>query len=97
MHLDLARDDDRIVDGFGAVLARRDARLVAHDAEDGAVGAGPRDAALMPRPARDDVGAALVDRDDRAPGRVVIGHHPADVHRSWSRVISMCFMRRATG
>src|SRR2546423_405602 len=80
LHVDLARDHHRVVDGLGAVLAPRDARLVAHDAKDGAIGAGPGDAALVPGPARDDIGAALVDRDDRAALRVVVGHHPSYGH-----------------
>src|SRR5258708_5901669 len=50
MHLDLARDHHSVVDGLGAVPARCDARLVAHSAEDRAVGAGPRDAARAAGP-----------------------------------------------
>src|SRR5213075_2595042 len=81
IHLELAGNDDRVVDRLGAVVARRDAGLVLDEAEDRAVGALPEVEALVPGARAHRIRDDLVAGDDRAALLVVIGDHPAPAKR----------------
>src|SRR5712692_2872668 len=79
LHVDLARNHHRIVDRLGAMIARRDARLVFDQPEYRPVLGRPDVAALVTGPPRGQVPADLVDGDDGAALRVVVRHHAPDV------------------
>src|SRR3954466_5818644 len=98
LHVDLAGDHHRVVDGLGAMHARRDTGLIFHHPEDGAVGSRPGDTAFVASPAGDDVAAALVDRHPGFALRIVVGDHASNFqcHKSF-RVMRMCCRRRAAG
>src|ERR1043165_3975307 len=85
LHLDLAGEHDRVVDRFGAVVARRNAGLVLDQAKHGAVGGFPQVAALVPRSAG-DAGQRFVGRDDGASPSIVTGDETPDAQTHAIRV-----------
>src|SRR5688572_19875912 len=93
LHLDLARQHDRVVDSLGAMVTRRNAGLVSHQPECDAVVPFPQVQALVPGPGRGCFSEHFVDRYDRTAALVVVGDYAPDrfhVIKVWPR-------RRAAG